>query len=241
MWPKLPDSIIHSRPGLVLNSSKKSFKSGMRSRKILCSMPAVICAKTSAGVTLNDFLIASFTKSWNPNTWLWSPRFCTPPAMTNIGGNELEIKAEQGTLDRNLNAKHALIMKREMELIRQILHKAEVLEFEDGEPYERYCSKTTNEAYQITLMKDAGLVDADIKTIGGGIPCEATIIRLTWTGHDFLDSSRDSKIWKMAMKHVIKPGASWTFSILVEWLKQEARRRVLGVPVGCDSTSSEIV
>jgi hypothetical protein len=129
-----------------------------------------------------------------------------------------------------------------MELIRQILHEAEALEFEDGEPYERYWARTPNEAYQIALMKDAGLVDADLKSVAGGIPCEATIIRLTWSGHDFLDSSRDNKIWKMAMTHVIKPGASWTFSILVEWLKQEARRRVLGVSTSsCDSTPPDAV
>jgi hypothetical protein len=128
-----------------------------------------------------------------------------------------------------------------MELIRQILHKAEALEFEDDEPYERYWARTPNEAYQIALMKDAGLVDADIDTIGS-IPCNATIIRLTWVGHDFLDSSRDNKIWKMAVEHVIKPGASWSFSILVEWLKQEARRRVLGVPTSsCGSTPPEVV
>lgn len=119
-------------------------------------------------------------------------------------------------------------MKREMELIRQILQRAEALEFEEGEPYERYCSRTPNEAYQIALMKDAGLADAEIDTTNG-IPSGATISRLTWAGHDFLDSSRDSKIWKMAKEHVIKPGASWTFSLLLEWLKQQARQQVFGV------------
>jgi hypothetical protein len=118
-------------------------------------------------------------------------------------------------------------MKRDMELIRQILQSAEALDFVDDEPYERYWAKTPSEAYQIALMKDAGLVDAEIDTTNG-IPYGASIIRLTWSGHDFLDSSRDSKIWKLAKEHVIKPGASWSFSILLEWLKQEARNRILG-------------
>ena len=115
-----------------------------------------------------------------------------------------------------------------MELIRKILQEAEALDFEDGEPYELYRAQTPNEAYQIALLKDAGLVDAEIDTTSL-VPSGAAIIRLTWAGHDFLDSSRDNKIWTMAVNHVIKPGASWTFSILVEWLKQEAQRRVFGV------------
>jgi hypothetical protein len=120
-------------------------------------------------------------------------------------------------------------MKRDMESIRQILQSVEALEWEDGEPYERYQAKTPDEAYQIALMKDAGLVDADIDTTNG-IPSGAAVVRLTWAGHEFLDSSRDSKIWKMATEQVIKQGTSWTFSLLLEWLKQQAHQRVFGHP-----------
>jgi hypothetical protein len=130
-------------------------------------------------------------------------------------------------------------MKRDMELIRQILCSAEALEYEDGEPHELYRSKTPTEAYQIALMKDASLLDAEIGTTNR-IPSEAVIFRLTWAGHDFLDSSRDSKIWRMAVDHVIKPGASWSFSILVEWLKREAQRQ-LGIPTSsCADSTSDI-
>ena len=121
-------------------------------------------------------------------------------------------------------------MKRDMELVRQILHSAEALDYEDGEPYEPYRVRTPHEAYQIALMRDAGLVDAVVDEVSG-IPSKATIIRLTWAGHDFLDSSRDSKIWKLALEKVIKPGASWSFSILVEWLKQQAHQQVFGEPL----------
>jgi hypothetical protein len=38
--------------------------------------------------------------------------------------------------------------------------------------------------------------------------------RLTWEGHEFLDATRDSKVWKLAKEKVLKPGASWTFSLL---------------------------
>lgn len=115
-------------------------------------------------------------------------------------------------------------MKRDMTLVRKILQSAEEVEFlREGSPY--YYAQSNDEAYQIALMKDAGLVDAEMEHTGG-IPTGATIIRLTWAGHDFLDASRDNTIWRKAVEHVIKPGTSWTFSILSEWLKHEAKQRL---------------
>ena len=116
-----------------------------------------------------------------------------------------------------------------MDLIRQILINAEARNFENGEPHELFQASTPDEAYQIALMKDNGLVEGDITTTNL-IPSEATIYRLTWAGHDFLDAARDNTIWKIAKEKVLKPGASWTFSILTEWLKQEAHNKIFGVP-----------
>lgn len=119
-------------------------------------------------------------------------------------------------------------MKRDMDLIRKILIDAESRNFENGEPHELFQTSTPDEAYQIALMKDNGLVEGDITTTNL-IPSEATIYRLTWAGHDFLDAARDNTIWKMAKEKVLKPGASWTFSILTEWLKREAHNKIFGV------------
>jgi SPP1 gp7 family putative phage head morphogenesis protein len=44
-----------------------------------------------------------------------------------------------------------------------------------------------------------------------------------------LDASRDSRIWKLAKEKVLMPGASWSFGILLEYLKAEAKR-TLGLP-----------
>jgi hypothetical protein len=122
-------------------------------------------------------------------------------------------------------------MKRDMDLIRQILIDAETRDFEDGEPPELYQALTTDEAYQIALMIDAGLVQADYVS-SAGTPQSATIYRLTWAGHDFLDAARDNTIWKKAKDSILKPGISWTFSILTEWLKQEAHDKIFGVSKG---------
>lgn len=118
-----------------------------------------------------------------------------------------------------------------MDLIRQILIDAESRNFENGEPHELFKASTPDEAYQIALMKDNGLVEGDVTTTNL-IPSEATIYRLTWAGHDFLDAARNDTIWKKAKDTFLKPGVSWTFSLLVEWLKQEAHNKVFGIPKG---------
>jgi hypothetical protein len=119
-------------------------------------------------------------------------------------------------------------MKRDMDLIRQILANTEARDFESGEPPEPYQAQTVEEAYQIALMNDAGLVLADC-TSETGTPVGATIFRLTWAGHDFLDAARDDAIWKKAKDTILKPGISWSFSLLAEWLKQEAKKKILGM------------
>ncbi len=55
---------------------------------------------------------------------------------------------------------------------------------------------------------------------------------LTWLGHDFLDAARDETIWKKAREKFLKPSASWTFSLVLEWLKHEARQRMFGDSAG---------
>jgi hypothetical protein len=113
-----------------------------------------------------------------------------------------------------------------MELIRLLL-----LQNETGEaPPELGSYSVEDKIYNLQLMKDANLVDVDFTEDASGRAVLARVFRLTWAGHDFLDATKDSKIWKMAKEHVIKPGASWTFSLLVEWLKQEAHKKIFGTP-----------
>jgi len=81
-------------------------------------------------------------------------------------------------------------MKRDMEIVRMLL-----LQEESGE--EQPELKQFEElllVYNIALMVDAGLVEAIIVPDANGAPVSGAIIRLTWAGHDFLDSSRDETI-----------------------------------------------
>jgi Hypothetical protein (DUF2513) len=128
-------------------------------------------------------------------------------------------------------------MKRDMNLIRLML----LAEESGQEPPDTSEYPVELQLYNLKLADDAGLIDA-IMFPEVGIPAQVTIRRLTWAGHDFLDAARDNGVWNKAMEHIIKPGVSWSFSILVEWLKQEARRRLLGdQPSSCDSTSPHVV
>jgi hypothetical protein len=128
-------------------------------------------------------------------------------------------------------------MKRDMELIRLLLVKQETGE----SPPELESYSIDDQLYNLELMSDAGFIIANFSRDTTASARAATIRRLTWAGHDFLDASRDSKIWKMAKDHIIKPGAAWTFSLLLEWLKQQAHQRVFGVPTSsCDSTLPQV-
>lgn len=117
-------------------------------------------------------------------------------------------------------------MKRDMELIRLLLLQQEI----GKAPPELANYSVEEQLYNLQLMDDANLIVAHFSKGNQGEVVEAVIRRLTWAGHDFLDATKDSKIWKLAKEHVIKPGASWTFSLLLEWLKQQAHQRVFGVP-----------
>ena len=116
------------------------------------------------------------------------------------------------------------IVKRDMELIRLLL-----LQQEAGEPFpelETYDSLLV--AHHCALIIEAGFVVGEVVSDAdqGGIPVGAAILRLTWKGHEFLDSIRDPSVWQQAKDYVLRPGASWTFGILTEFLKAEASKRL---------------
>ncbi len=116
-------------------------------------------------------------------------------------------------------------MKRDMDIIRLIL-----MQQETGEaPPDLAKYPEDLVVYNVALMKDAGLLVAEIREGYGGSPRGAAIIRMTWAGHDFLDAARDDTLWRKAKEKVIRPTASWTFGILLEWLKHEIRSRIPGL------------
>jgi hypothetical protein len=118
-------------------------------------------------------------------------------------------------------------MKRNMDLVRLLL-----MHYEGDKDASTACANFSVEerAYHVQLLIDVGLVEGIVRKGAKGEIIDAVVFRLTWAGHDFLESMRDDTIWRKAKEQVLKPGVSWTFEILKEWAKNELRQR-LGLPL----------
>ena len=116
-------------------------------------------------------------------------------------------------------------MKRDMDLIRQILLRIEESPSAiDIVPMNNFQNHKTEEVqYQLYLLNQAGLIEAHDASSGGGLVYMP--FRLTWQGHEFIDSARDDDNWNKAKTVITKIGG-FTFSILsqllVSYLKQQA-------------------
>ena len=111
-------------------------------------------------------------------------------------------------------------MKRDLDLIRYLL-----LETETGEKPEAMKDYSEEQVlYHCELSIEADLLEGQVFHNERGQPFSAVIQRLTWDGHDFLDSARSETNWKKATDQIEKAGGSWTFeivkSLLVEIAKQ---------------------
>ena len=121
-------------------------------------------------------------------------------------------------------------LNRDMDLVRKIvmaiadLPEGKALNGIDGVPAALF-------AAHVQWLEEAGLVSAAVMPRDSPRPAMHAIAwRLTWAGCDFADAVRSDTLWAKAKENVIKPSASWTFSILTGWLKAEISKQV-GIPL----------
>ncbi len=117
-------------------------------------------------------------------------------------------------------------MKRDPELIREIL-----IEIEDcpADRQIRFCAEGGDDVAKIKhveLLIEAGYVKGHVQHYVSNTSPEAYVSGLTWEGHDFVSAVRDNSIWQKTKEHVLKPAASWTFAMIVEYAKAEAKKRL---------------
>ena len=83
--------------------------------------------------------------------------------------------------------------------------------------------------YHVHLMGQAGLLVVAEATSSDSIAPAALPVSITWAGHEFIDSVRDDTVWAKARTKVLAPAGGVAFTVLLEWLKAEAKNR-LGLP-----------
>lgn len=75
------------------------------------------------------------------------------------------------------------------------------------------------------LLDEAGLAKCLIgynNESGPTIADDAVVLRLTWSGFDFAQSIIDDTVWNRVKDDVLRPAGSWTFEVLLEYLKRAA-------------------
>jgi len=118
-------------------------------------------------------------------------------------------------------------MKRDMDLVRELLLKLE------AEPLDGnlWCldidgfgivGRTYDEvAYYMVLLIDGGLLDGEREQSGGIVAR-----KLTWAGHDFLDSVRDPRTWS-ATKDKVKKAGGFTLDIIASTAKEIIKHELI--------------
>jgi hypothetical protein len=113
--------------------------------------------------------------------------------------------------------KSSIAMKRDMDLIRAMLLtiESDAHGFAPKIEISGYTQEQVN--YHAVLLGEAGLAKVhDVTTMGSDSP-EAKITRLTWAGHEFLDSARQNQTWNLAKDAIGKIGGA-SIDVWIAWL-----------------------
>ncbi|MHB9075683.1 MAG: DUF2513 domain-containing protein [Desulfobaccales bacterium] len=120
-------------------------------------------------------------------------------------------------------------MKRDMDLIRQILLAIEA--YPESDAYDLKLSfpaySEDEVSYHLKLLLEAGMIDAKCLQAYEE-PDEWAIRGLTWTGHEFLEASRDDSRWNKAKKIILEKTGSLSFEMLKLILLDLMKRAISG-------------
>lgn len=106
-------------------------------------------------------------------------------------------------------------MVRNWEIIREILLKLEKMlpdqtlrlgDFPEEKAYDY--------SYHMELLFEAGLIYGKMLEECGTQASDFLALRLTWAGHEFLDSVRSDTVWNQTKSRFIKEGISMTFDLI---------------------------
>lgn len=101
-------------------------------------------------------------------------------------------------------------MKLDMDMVRDLL-----IQIEGLKPYKELLQIDLDdliEAEHLELLIESGLCKGNINYLSNSIPM-GHINRLTWEGHQFLETIRDDKIWTNT-KSVLSKAGSFTLDLI---------------------------
>ena len=107
-------------------------------------------------------------------------------------------------------------MKRNWDTIREILLKFEELDPEKGtvQLSDFPADRAYEYSYHVELLIEAGLIYGQTSKALGRDPQDFLAQRLTWEGHEFLDSIRNDTVWKKTKNSFVKGGLSMTLDLV---------------------------
>ena len=111
-------------------------------------------------------------------------------------------------------------MKRDMDLVRQILIETEKAEGPlQGEHFADKEHGISQVAYHIEMMEHHGLLEANLRIDKFYNVYKCEIVALTWDGCDYLDAIRDQSIWAKTKQVVKEAVGSTTLDVIKETAK----------------------
>lgn len=116
-------------------------------------------------------------------------------------------------------------MERDLDLSRSILFAIEKDEDATGHGFiclniEGYTKEQVS--YHVQLLDEAGLIEAEDLSTLNSFQWEPR--RLTWHGHEFLDSARSDNLWSKAKEEMESIG-SFSFQVLLQILLRLATQQ----------------
>ncbi|MGJ9381817.1 DUF2513 domain-containing protein [Salipaludibacillus sp. CF4.18] len=116
-------------------------------------------------------------------------------------------------------------MERDNEMIRDLL-----IQFKDKyNPGAQISPSSEKEDYHMYLLTEKGLIESDRKAFLGGEPPIYFKLRITSSGHDFLEVAENSTIWEKSKETLKEKGmqiGSVPIDVLKEYLKMQARKHM---------------
>jgi hypothetical protein len=116
-------------------------------------------------------------------------------------------------------------MKRDMELIRELMLAIESQDGDENTDLEPAGYDESQIDYHLELLIEAGLVVGEVHHMMGGNRPVMRIERLSWEGHEFLDNARNEPVWKETMKTVKEKGGSVAVGVLTQILASVAKQQ----------------